>query len=127
MGIVDVANNELDSIGNRILNTLSGREFSGVSGKVQFEELDQKIVVVLESVERQGNDYHVVVQSDKTYKIERVLPGKYLIWCFVDLDDNNEYNYGSVEPFSFSEKYYSYPDTLNLRARWPIGDVLISD
>lgn len=126
-GIVDAANNQLDSVITKSLTTLSGREFSGISGSVQIENSDQKIIVVLESTERKGNDYWATVQDDKTYNIERVLPGKYLIWCYLDLDDNNEFNYGAVEPFEFSEKFYTYPDTLNLRARWPIGDVLISD
>jgi len=38
---------------------------------------------------------------------------------------NGKYDFGTISPFKFSEEFKFYPDTLNLRARWPIGGVNI--
>ena len=36
------------------------------------------------------------------------------------------YDYGNVQPLQLAEEFTFYPDTLNLRARWPVGDVKIN-
>ena len=63
--------------------------------------------------------------ENKNFNLTRVLPGKYLAWAFVDLDSNEVYSYGNAEPFKYSEKFVYYPDTLNLRPRWPVGDMVL--
>lgn len=127
IGIKDAAGNELDTVKTILISTLSGREFSGVSGMVNVKQLDKNIIVVLTTAEKSGETYYTPLSQDRTFKFDRVLPGKYLLWCFVDSDNNSKFNYGSVEPFELSEKFYSYSDTLTLRARWPVGDIIISE
>ncbi len=125
--ISDAAGNILDTVNTIHLETLTGREFSGVSGQIQVADFDTNVVVVLDATGRKKQRYSTAMQKDKSFNFERVLPGKYLIWCFIDSDNNGKYNFGSVEPFEFSEQFFSYPDTLELKARWPVGDVLITD
>lgn len=123
----DAARNQLDTIYTMEIETISGREFSGVSGQIDISDEGENIVVVLAAVDKSGNTYLTPRKTDQTFQFERVLPGNYLIWCFIDSDKNGEFNFGSVEPFEFSERFYSYPDTLLLRARWPLGDVKITE
>lgn len=123
----DTAENKLDTVKTVEIETLSGREFSGVSGTIDLSQTDQKVEVVLEGIEKLNTKYYTSVMSDHSFEFERVLPGKYLIWCFFDKDSNGVFNYGSINPFEYSERFYSYPDTLNLRARWPVGDVNITN
>jgi len=125
--LVDAAGNMLDTIYTVEIETISGREFSGVSGRVEISEENENIVVVLVGIDKGGNTYFTPGEPDQTYQFERVLPGNYLIWCFIDSDKDGKFNFGSVEPFDFSEKFYSYPDTLTLKARWPVGDVIINE
>jgi len=125
--LVDAAGNILDTIYTVEIETISGREFSGVSGSIEISDENENIVVVLVGIDKGGNTYFTSVKTDQTFKFERVLPGNYLIWCFIDSDKDGKFNFGSVEPFDFSEKFYSYPDTLLLRARWPVGDVIITE
>ncbi len=125
--LVDAAGNILDTIYTVEIETISGREFSGVSGSIEISDENENIVVVLVGIDKGGNTYFTSVKTDQTFKFERVLPGNYLIWCFIDSDKDGKFNFGSVEPFDFSEKFYSYPDTLTLKARWPVGDVIINE
>ncbi len=123
----DAAGNQLDTIHTIEIETISGREFSGVSGRIEISDESENIVVVLASIDKGGSTYFTPGKTDQTFQFERVMPGNYLIWCFIDSDKNGKFNFGSVEPFDFSEKFYSYPDTLLLKARWPLGDVIISE
>ena len=125
--IWDVAGNQLDTVSTVRLETLTGREFSGVSGQVHVADFDTNVVVVLDPVGKEKRKYYTPMQTDKNFNFERVLPGTYLIWCFIDSDKDGKYNFGSVEPFEYSERFFSYPDTLELKARWPVGDVMITD
>jgi uncharacterized protein (DUF2141 family) len=119
--LYDVAGNNIDSLQKYELETLSGREFSGLSGKIITEQ--KQSVVVIENLEDENLKYSTIVDDGLQYSFERVLPGKYKLWLYEDSDLNKKYNYGQVVPFELSEKFIYYKDTLNLRARWPIGDV----
>lgn len=124
--INDVAGNSLDSVQTISLETLSGREFTGLSGNVDISECSDNCVVVIKNIDIKNLSYSTKVTETNKFKFERILPGKYIIHTFLDNDTSGIYNYGSVVPFKLSEKFFIYPDTLNLRARWPVGDVLIS-
>ena len=87
----------------------------------------KNIIIVLEGVGKVGKSYYTLMRSDRTFKFEQVLPGNYLVWCFIDSDKNGKFNFGKVDPFNFAEKFFSYPDTLKLKARWPVGDVIINE
>ena len=122
--LFDSAGNNVDSIQTIELNTLSGREFTGLSGKVITDQND--LIVIIMNVENPDLNYSVKVDDDFSYSFERILPGKYILWVFQDRDLNNKYSYGKILPFQLSESFVYSKDTLNLRARWPVGDVNIT-
>ena len=124
--ISDAAGNSLDSVQTISLETLSGREFTGLSGNIDIPEFSDNCVVVINNIDIKNLSYSSKVNDNNEFAFERILPGKYTILTFLDNDSSGIYNYGKVVPFELSEKFYKYPDTLNLRARWPVGDVLIS-
>lgn len=124
--LTDAAGNSLDSVQIFTLETLSGREFSGLSGKVNFSDSLLNLVVIINNSEDKAKIYSEKVEDDKTFNFKRVLPGKYVVWMFDDLNKDGKYNYGKINPFQLSEKFFVYPDTLNLRARWPVGDIQLN-
>ena len=124
--INDAAGNSLDSVQTISLETLSGREFTGLSGNIDIPECSDNCVVVITNVDIKNLSYSTKVTETNEFSFERILPGKYSIHTFVDDDSSGIYNYGNVVPFKLSEKFFIYPDTLNLRARWPVGDVSIT-
>lgn len=120
---IDLSGNKVDTVISKRLITVSDLDFSGISGFVNSEW--SNIKVVLQDI----NNSKVVKQSslNKSYQFNfnRIIPGKYLVWAYVDKDSNNSYTFGKVEPLKFAEQFSFYPDTLNLRARWPVGDIEI--
>jgi len=74
-------------------------------------------------IARQLEDRNIVYQADLAqagpYRIQNVLPGRYLLEGYCDADQNGEYSYGSVYPFKPSERFTVYQDTVKVRSRWP--------
>lgn len=121
--IVDIAGNKKDTNIVKNISTISEQEFSGVSGMVKTNY--NNVNVVLKEVGKLKRPTQMSIENNNSFNFKRLLPGKYLLWAYVDSDSNNKYSYGNVEPFSYAEYFEYYPDTLNLRARWPVGDVEI--
>jgi len=52
-----------------------------------------------------------------------LLEGKYTLYAFRDTDSNGVYSHGKLFPFQPAERFVVYPDTLKVRARWPLEGV----
>ncbi len=124
--LIDAAGNKGDSVYSKEFSVENSLNFTGVSGRIIPLIKNYKIVVVLTSAQKQNNRKYLQY-ADKSYmfNFKRILPGKYLIWSFVDVNNNEKYNFGKVYPYIPSAEFQFYPDTLNLIARWPVGDVKI--
>jgi len=121
----DVTGKSRDSIYVHKFNTASELDFSGVSGSVFNNENKIDSYVILESTDKEKKKYKQKVKANNNFQIEKVMPGKYILWSFLDKNNDQIYTHGTIKPFIYSEKFKFYPDTLNLRARWPVGDVNI--
>ena len=116
--IFDSAGNKIDSLYKADLLTTNDLDFSGVSGIINSKAKTKKVIEIY----NKDNKYSQNISNNK-FDFSRVIPGKYLMWMFEDADSSGTFNYGKVYPKIRSEKFSVYPDTLNLRARWPIGDI----
>lgn len=123
--IIDIAGNKADSTSKQKFITNSELDFSGVSGSIKNYEESSEVYVELKSTDNNKANYIKKMNKDKSFTLSKILPGKYLLNSFIDKNKNGKYDSGSVKPFKFAEKFTFYPDTLNLRARWPIVDVSI--
>ncbi|TDJ55531.1 MAG: hypothetical protein E2O46_02540 [Ignavibacteria bacterium] len=120
---VDAAGNKQDSIYEFKFNTISGLDFTGVNGKLLNVHFHKNPVLVLENIDNEKLKYQKNV-SEEDFTFERVEAGKYLLWCYFDEDSNYQYSYGWPDPIKFSERFSVYSDTLKLKPRWVITDVL---
>lgn len=124
--IKDAAGNFIDSLYTYKFSTINSLQFSGASGKVHTEHPANSLFVVLKNIDAKKKNYKQNVDTNYVFKFDRIVPGKYLVWSFFDADSNGEYTFGKVNPFENSEAFVFYPDTLTLKARWPVGDVYIN-
>lgn len=124
--IRDAAGNFIDSVYTFKFSTINSLQFSGASGKVITEHSSKEVLVVLKKLDTPKRDYVQNVNPNYEFSFERVIPGNYLIWSFFDADSNGEYSYGKINPFEKSEEFIYYPDTLTLKARWPVGDIYLN-
>ncbi|HVO74995.1 MAG TPA: Ig-like domain-containing protein [Ignavibacteriaceae bacterium] len=127
--ISDAAGNKRDSVYKSKIQTISGLDFTGASGKLSGIELNANPVLVLEGTSPAkilGNGKNIYTRKpDKNYmfNFERVEAGKYTLWCYLDKDSSGSYSFGYHFPFKPSEEFSVYPDTLNLKARWMQTDL----
>jgi hypothetical protein len=120
---VDLSGNKKDSLFTLKFRTISGLDFTGLSGNVINLDYTKNPVLILQSVETLQLKYENKPNHDK-FEFTRVEPGKYLLWCFLDTDSSGKYTYGWPEPIKYSERFSFHPDTLNLRPRWEVTDLI---
>ncbi|MEW6701556.1 MAG: Ig-like domain-containing protein [Bacteroidota bacterium] len=121
----DVFGNKVDSLFQSKITTSNELDFSGASGSVADNSDSLSAVVVLQSTTQNKIIYKQKVDTKKNFDFTKIIPGKYLLWGFKDRNKNGEYDHGTIKPHSFAEEFNFFPDTLNLRARWPVGNVNI--
>jgi len=119
---VDLNGNSTDSLFTLKFRTISGLDFTGLSGFVIDLDYNKNPVLILESGETPNLKYEQKLSSEK-FEFTRVEPGKYILWCFLDEDNNGKFNYGWLESITYSERFSFYPDTLTLRPRWEVTDL----
>jgi hypothetical protein len=125
------------------------RDFNGGAGRDtvrvwRFQTLDEEQLSSIEGFVRDDNptdtvgDVYLIAeniaqQTRKTYQIKLgrpgpfalrdILEGSYVLHAFRDRNGDRNYGPGRPYPFVRSERFTYYPDTLKLRARWPLDDV----
>jgi hypothetical protein len=119
---IDLNGNSTDSLLTLKFRTISGLDFTGLSGFVINLDYNKNPILILENGETPDLKYEQKVNSEK-FEFTRVEPGKYILWCFLDEDNDGKFNYGWPEPIKFSERFSFYPDTLTLRPRWEVTDL----
>ncbi len=122
----DLAGNKNDTIYTFRFSTINEIDFTGASGLVKNVQLTDNPYVVLQASGNDGKTYSQSLQRGSRFEFNRVFPGKYFLWCYLDRDSSHTYNRGEAFPFKPSEDFSFYPDTLNLRARWGQMDILFN-
>jgi hypothetical protein len=122
--LTDAAGNRLDSIYQYKFRTIPGSDFTGISGVLKNVDLKKRPVLILQGIDADKNIYTCALLTDNKFNIDRVSPGKYALWAYLDVDSNGSYTYGSIKPFKPAEEFSFYPDTLDLKARWVQSDLL---
>ena len=120
--LTDAAGNSGDTIYTSKISTLNELEFSGLSGDVEIHD-SSNIMLEIRNLNLKDVIYRTKLNTENKYEFPRVRPGKYTLYSFIDGNSNGMYDNGSILHFAYSERFISYPDTLNLSARWPVGDV----
>ncbi len=120
----DAAGNKVDTIYTYRFITINEIDFTGASGTIVNVPLTDNPYVILQGTDNNGKKYAQYLQKGSKFEFNRVFPGKYLLWCYLDRDSSQTYDRGNPYPFKPSEEFSFYPDTLNLRARWGQMDIL---
>jgi hypothetical protein len=114
-----------DTVITNKISTVGNMDFSGLSGEVKSGN-KKNVKIVLESIESKNKKGQKNLNPKGKFNYERVIPGKYLLWIYEDSDSNNVFSFGNFDEHKFAEEFKFYPDTLNLRPRWPVGDIEIN-
>ncbi len=119
----DAAGNIADTVFTYKFTTISGFDFTGITGQINNVDVNENPVLVLAGIDKTKVVYSKNLNRNYKFNFDRVQPGKYIFWCYFDRDSSKSYTYGYPYPFKLSEQFSFYPDTLNLKARWVQTDV----
>ncbi|MGB2979839.1 MAG: Ig-like domain-containing protein [Candidatus Zixiibacteriota bacterium] len=99
--------------------TLDQGILGSVSGEVGATEKEESTTVVLTLWRGEGKPwYEMVLPQPGPFIFERVLPGKYFLTGYLDLNGDRNLSLGRPEPFSVMEPFAVHPDTIYVRSRW---------
>lgn len=118
----DAAGNKIDSVYKFKFKTISGLDFTGVSGTLIDYDEKKNPLIVLESIAEKKQFKQRIGESGK-FNFERMNAGKYLLWSFYDKDSTGLFDFGWVNPYKPSSQFSVHPDTLELKPRWSVTDL----
>ncbi|MBM4159882.1 MAG: hypothetical protein FJ217_02160 [Ignavibacteria bacterium] len=107
--------------------TVDAELFSNIEGDAKdLRDTDRigPIILQAENVSRKDSKpYLVVVHETGKFALTEMPEGLYVLRLFRDRNQNLKYDAGAPFPFEPSERFTYYPDTLKVRARWPLEGV----
>jgi hypothetical protein len=126
--VIDYADNGMrDSLARRRFRTVDPALLSSVSGSV-VDSVTGKGDIVVVAMEVSGPaplSYTAAADATGTFVIPDLPEGRYFLETFRDREGNRMYSYGRPFPYQPAARFGVYPDTVKLRARWPLEGVLI--
>ena len=121
--IRDLAGNPLaDTLFQRQFTSVNPDTFSAIAGTVSDQDTSATGAIFMQAVLAQENverRYELWLESEGKFEFEDMLPGRYTLNLYRDQDGNRRYSYGEAFPFEPAERYYVFPDTIEIRSRWP--------
>jgi uncharacterized protein (DUF2141 family) len=75
-------------------------------------------VVTLSLIEKSTKKYHKSLPQPGPFLFENILPGKYMIGAYADLNGDGNLTIGNPKPFTPSEPFTFLADTISVRSRW---------
>ena len=95
------------------------RKFGSLTGNlIEGHSHNGPLVAKLSSLEKEQYSQDVFVNSNSSFKINKIPEGIYYLMFYNDLDENNNYSYGSLSPYQASEWFEIIPDTISIRSNW---------
>ena len=115
-----------DTLFNHIFSTASPDEFGSISGRVLIDSLRfSQLYLSTVPVKRKNQSFKVTKINDNEFKIDWLLEGFYIFKGFFDLDANQKWSPGKIDPFQYAEPIFVKDDTIRVRKRWETGDLII--
>jgi hypothetical protein len=107
--------------------TIDEELFSSIEGTVSdFDSSDREgdlFVIARNLSKHESKDYQIRLSHDGPFALRAIIEGRYILLCYRDRNGNMKYDSGLVHPYRPSERFVQYPDTLKVRARWPLEGV----
>jgi hypothetical protein len=109
-----------DSMFTSNFTTVDGEILGSVSGQVEIGEgmAISPPVLILWELEKEGVSYRISLEGPGRFSFTGILPGKYFLAAYLDLNEDGLLSLGKPKLFSPMEPFEVYPDTIFVRSRW---------
>jgi hypothetical protein len=122
-------NGNPDSTATIRIRTLDPRSTGFVAGQVQDNgRLGRPgpIAVTASSISMSPAVIQTTWTSGGKFTLQQLPEGRYLLAAFVDSDSSGNYSFGRAHPFRPAERFVLLQDTLRVRARWSVENVVLT-
>ncbi len=126
--VIDYAGNVMrDSVVRHRFRTVNALQLSSISGVVvdSTNEKGDFVILATEVSVSVAPTYMAVADATGAFIIQNLPEGKYLLQTFRDREGKRIYSPGKPYPYQPAARFAVYPDTVKLRARWPLEGMKI--
>lgn len=119
--VFDLSGNAMtDSVLFLTFTTLNPDTLGSLSGKVQIlgESISGEIMVTLSQIDKVRRRHQKSLSQSGPFLFKNMLPGKYMVGAYLDLDEDGNLTIGTPKPFIPCEPFTFFPDTVHVRSRW---------
>ncbi len=123
-----IGNHWIDSVQRFTFNTIDPEQLSSIEGTVSDADTllpNRYVVEAMNITNTKQKPVSVHIERGKPFMLPQLLEGQYSLMAFQDVNGNSAYDAGKPFPFVPAERFAVYPDTIKVRARWPIDGVVI--
>ncbi|MBW7889394.1 MAG: Ig-like domain-containing protein, partial [Bacteroidetes bacterium] len=115
-----------DTVRRYPFRTIDPDQFGSIEGKCTAEGFSQNVIIEADNISQKEHKPHQTeLRPDASFSFPLLTEGRYVLKAYVDTDKNKKLSAGKVFPYQRSEKFLLYPDTIKVRARWPVDGVMI--
>lgn len=118
--VFDLAGNAFqDTLFLKRFQTLNPDTLSAIAGVLSDADSSVTGGYNLRIASKQGLFYEKWLDHAGPFEFPDIFPGLYVIELYNDQDENRRYSLGEAFPYQPAERFYVYPDTIQVRSRWP--------
>lgn len=100
-------------------------QVGSISGSVRTDDTAGVAVVRVREVGRQSRTRLLRTDTTRSFRIDGLPEGQYLLDAFIDLNRNQRHDAGKAYPLQRPEPFGRVRDTLRVRARWETDGIII--
>ncbi len=122
-------NRREDSTASVRIRTLDPRSTGLVTGRIQDDgRLGRPgpVSVTATSVGLSPAVVRTTWTDGSGFALRQIPEGRYILSAFVDSDSSGDFTFGQAHPFRPAERFTLLPDTLRVRARWSVENVIVT-
>ncbi|HEY4612654.1 MAG TPA: Ig-like domain-containing protein, partial [Bacteroidota bacterium] len=108
-----------ETVDAELLSSVEG----GVIDRSRTDATGPVILIAENAVVKEAKPFTIKLEQPGNFTMNNLPEGQYILRAFRDRNSNGKYDVGRPMPFTPSERFTVYPDTLKLRARWPLEGV----
>lgn len=110
--------------------TIDSREFGTIKGTL-YDSVSisggQYIMLLTpkNTGARLSRQYKVILPQSGEWVINNIPAGDYILGVFHDANNNDEYDFGTAYPYSFSERFLVNPVSVSVKSRWTVEGIKV--
>lgn len=98
---------------------------NSISGTFADSSLSKNPYILLR-IYNQKSEYYAKIDGNN-WKVDKILAGNYNAEIIFDENQNGKLDLGSVKPYSYSEKFQKLSNQIEIKERWDLEDIILSE